>query len=190
MSSFLGYSAIAPAAASVYFFFFWTFFDFWRRHRTLTYFFLFGSIIALLFAVDVHSARVFAIRYAFPSWAHVAGWIVISLSLILGTVADRQIGIHIRSFAPFFSEDEKIPLTTTGAYGLVRHPIYASGVYYQLGAFLVTGYLAVAIALITFLGGALWFTRQEEKRLIERLADPAEYERYRKRVGRLFLKLW
>jgi protein-S-isoprenylcysteine O-methyltransferase Ste14 len=37
--------------------------------------------------------------------------------------------------------------------------------------------------------GALWFTRQEERRLVELLADPTAYDGYRARVGRLFPKL-
>ena len=43
----------------------------------------------------------------------------------------------------------------------------------------------MAIALAVFALGAVWFTRQEERRLIALLADPAAYERYRARVPAL-----
>jgi len=57
---------------------------------------------------------------------------------VFGTVADRQIGL--RSFMPFLDDDGRIQLKTTGAYGVVRHPIYASGIGFQLGVLLVTGF--------------------------------------------------
>jgi protein-S-isoprenylcysteine O-methyltransferase Ste14 len=114
------------------------------------------------------------------------GWIVVATAIVFGTIADRQIGFRVRSFAPFFDAGAKIRLQTTGAYGVVRHPIYASGIYFQIGALLVTGALAVAVALVVFTLGALWFTRQEERRLVELLDDPADYDRYRARVPALF----
>jgi protein-S-isoprenylcysteine O-methyltransferase Ste14 len=52
--------------------------------------------------------------------------------------------------------------------------------------FLATGFVAVAAAAVVFLLGALWFTRQEERRLVGLLADPAAYDRYRARVPALF----
>jgi len=61
----------------------------------------------------------------------------------------------------------------------------AAAIGYQLGVFLVTGYLAVAVALAVFALGALWFTRQEEQRLLELIDDPHEYELYRRRVPAL-----
>jgi protein-S-isoprenylcysteine O-methyltransferase Ste14 len=87
---------------------------------------------------------------------------------------------------PFFEDHGRIELITTGAYGVVRHPIYATGVGFQLGALLVTGYPAIAVASVVFAAGATWFTRQEERRLIELLDDPATYDRYRARVPALW----
>jgi protein-S-isoprenylcysteine O-methyltransferase Ste14 len=37
--------------------------------------------------------------------------------------------------------------------------------------------------------GALWFTRQEERRLVALLDDPAAYERYRRRVPALLPRI-
>ena len=45
---------------------------------------------------------------------------------VLGFAADRQIGIRVRLFTPFFDRHGRIELKTTGAYGIVRHPIYAA----------------------------------------------------------------
>jgi protein-S-isoprenylcysteine O-methyltransferase Ste14 len=37
--------------------------------------------------------------------------------------------------------------------------------------------------------GALWFTQQEERRLVALLDDPDAYDRYRARVGALVPRL-
>lgn len=182
---FLVVTAIVPAAASLYFAVFWHWFTFWRRHRALTYTMLFGILIAA--AIAIYAARDWLVAARFDPQAPivVVGWLLIVAACTLGFVADRQIGIRVRSFAPLFDAAGRIELVTTGAYGIVRHPIYASGVYYQLGVFFVTGVYAVAGAALVLGLGALWFTRQEERRLRELLADPTEYDRYRARVPAL-----
>jgi protein-S-isoprenylcysteine O-methyltransferase Ste14 len=182
----LATTAILPAGATFYFFVFWTAFAFWRKHRVLTYSFLFGTFFALGGAVYHWRNFVFADRVGLPLWVHVVGWALLTVACALGFLADRQIGFRVRSFAPFFDRGGRIALETEGAYAIVRHPIYSSGIWYQLGVFLVTGYLAVAVATIVFTLGAIWFTRQEERRLVELLDDPSEYERYRQRVPALF----
>ena len=149
-----------------------------------------GTFAALTVALVVWRARVYAYVVALPGWVHAIGWLVIAAAMLFGFVADRQIGFHVRSFAPFFTPGERIQLQTGGVYGVVRHPIYASGIWCQIGIFLVTGYLAVAVACAVLGLGALWFTRQEERRLVELLADPSEYQRYRERVPALLPFRW
>jgi protein-S-isoprenylcysteine O-methyltransferase Ste14 len=125
-------------------------------------------------------------RLEMPAWARVIGWMLIAVSTVFGSVAHRQIGVRVRSFAPFFERRGHIDLETTGAYGVVRHPIYAAGRVFQFGVFLVTGYPSVLLAWAVFGFGAIWFTRQEERRLIALLDDTTAYERYRRRVPALF----
>ena len=182
----LALSAILPAGATLYFFAFWRWFDYWRKHRVQTYALMFGTLLALGAAVYLLRRAVFADRVDVPLWGQAMGWAVVAIAGVFGMVADRQIGLRVRSFTPFFEEHGRIELKTTGAYGVVRHPIYAAGVGYQLGVFLVTGYVAVAVALPVLALGALWFTRQEERRLVALLDDPGDYKRYRERVPALF----
>jgi protein-S-isoprenylcysteine O-methyltransferase Ste14 len=181
----LAFSAVIPAGATLYFPVFWRWFEVWRRHPLLTYAMMFGTLLALGVAVYLLRGAVFRVAVAFPLPVRVAGWALVAAALGLGSVADRQLGLRVRSFAPFFEDGARIALVTTGAYAVVRHPIYAAGLWYQLGAFLVTGQLAVAAAGLVFGLGALWFTRQEERRLVERLDDPGAYARYRARVPAL-----
>jgi protein-S-isoprenylcysteine O-methyltransferase Ste14 len=176
---------VFPAVATVWFFVFWRWFDRWRAHRAFTYALAFVIIAGWTAATIVLRDDLLAWRVDMPAPIAALGWIVIALSFVLGVVADRQIGWHVRSFAPFFDRDGSIDLVTNGAYGIVRHPIYSSGIWFQIGVFLATGYVAVAIALVVYAAGAAWFTRQEERRLVEIIADRAEYDRYRARVPAL-----
>lgn len=178
--------AIWPAGAMTWFFVFWPFFDFWRRRPLATYTVLFGIALATAIAVWGSRGSLLAHRAELPLGIGVVGWVLVAAAQVLAIVADRQIGIRVRSFAPFFEERGRITLKTTGAYGLVRHPIYATGIGFQLGTFLITGYWAVLAAAVALTVGALWFTRQEERRIVELLEDPTEYDRYRARVPRLF----
>jgi protein-S-isoprenylcysteine O-methyltransferase Ste14 len=183
----LAFVAIIPIGATIYFFVFWTLFDFWRRHRLLTYAFMASTFVAVGATTQLlEHWRWFGGRLPMPQWVQSVGWGTIAFATIFGWVADRQIGFRVRSFTPFFQRHGHIELKTTGAYGVVRHPIYAAGRVFQFGVFLVTGYPSVLVAWAIFGFGAIWFTRQEERRLIALLDDPNEYERYRERVPALF----
>ena len=178
--------AVAPASVPLYFWAFWTKFDFFRRHPALAYSLMLGVLGGGIAAAIALREPLLSVGVAMPTAVRVLGWLVIGAAMVFGTIADRQIGFRVRSFMPFFEDRGRIELVTTGAYGVVRHPIYASGIWFQLGAALVTGYAAVAVACVVFTLGALWFTRQEERRLVTLLADPTAYDRYRARVPALF----
>ena len=181
--------ATLPAAASLYFAVFWRWFPFWRRHAAWTYTMMFGTFAALGTTLWVLRDPLLDPVLAVPVAVQVLGWAIVAAATIFGTIADRQIGFRVRSFTPFFEPNRRITLVTTGAYSVVRHPIYASGAWFQLGVLLVTGVPAIAVSLAIFALGALWFTRQEEARLIQLLDDPDEYARYRARVPALWPRL-
>lgn len=182
----LAFYVMLPAGATVYFFVFWNWFEYWRRRRLLTYalvgvtFTLLGGLIVVL------RSWTYAGRLDMPVAALAVGWALIAVATVFGTIADRQIGVSVRTFTPFFEQQGHLELRTSGAYGVVRHPIYAAGSVFQAGGFLVTGYPAVLVSWVVFTGGALWFTAQEERRLVALLDDPQEYDRYRERVPALF----
>jgi protein-S-isoprenylcysteine O-methyltransferase Ste14 len=183
--TFLAIMAIVPAMATPWFFVFWHWFERWRRHQLATYATVFVAFTAVCVLAYLFRTDLFADAIALSPWLAVIGWILVAASFLLAMVADRQIGIRVRSFAPFFHSDGRIDLVTTGAYGIVRHPIYAAGAWYQLGMFLVTGYWSILIALAILTAGAPWFTRQEERRLRTLLTDPTDYDRYAQRVPAL-----
>jgi protein-S-isoprenylcysteine O-methyltransferase Ste14 len=186
LSRALALSAVVTPGATLYFFVFWTWFDFWRKHRVATYTMMLASFVSVAAATVALRHRLLSVRIDMPVWVQACGWTAMGVATVFGFVADRQIGFRIRSFAPFFEPSAHIRLRTTGAYGVVRHPIYAAGRVFIFGTFLATGFPAALIGWVLFGLGAIWFTRQEEKRLITLLDDPSEYERYRKRVPALF----
>ena len=178
-------SAMVPAAATPLFLVLWSWFGWWRRHRVLTYVLIASIVGGTIAAVVAARSALLRARVDLPVWVQGLGWLLVVTSIIFGAVADRQLGLRVRSFAPFFNDGERIRLITSGAFGVVRHPIYTAGIFYQLGALLASGVPTVAMALLVFALGAIWFTRAEERRLIERLEDPAAYTRYRARVPAL-----
>lgn len=182
--------AIVPAAATLYFTVFWSWFEFWRKHALLTYTMMFAIIGGFVVATVIERETLLAHALTIPVGVQVIGGVIIAAACVLGIVADRQIGIYVRSFMPFFEDRGRIDLVTTGAYGVVRHPIYASGLYFQIGAFLVSGQLSIIAAAIVFGLGAWWFTAQEERRIVGLLKDPDAHVAYRARVPRLFPRPW
>ena len=79
-------------------------------------------------------------------------------------------------------------LVTSGAYGLVRHPIYVGAFLIWLG--LVLGFrsgLAAAVLLLYALPAYLIYIRAEEEMLTRHLGDT--YRSYCERVGGFFPRL-
>jgi protein-S-isoprenylcysteine O-methyltransferase Ste14 len=182
----LGILAVVPAVATPYFVIFWTWFGFWRRHVALVYAMILGALAGTALAAFLLRDAMLAPVVALPAPVRAIGWALVATAMVIGTVADRQIGFRVRSFMPFFEpHPQPLALVTSGAYAIVRHPIYATGIAFQLGAFLATGYLAVAVAAAVFAAGAAWFTRREERHLRELLPDPSAYDAYAARVPRL-----
>jgi protein-S-isoprenylcysteine O-methyltransferase Ste14 len=181
----LAIAALFPTVATPLFLVFWHWFDFWRQHRAATLSMVVGLVGGWTAALIVLHEPVLAPSIAMPWPARALGWALALASFVLSIVADRQLGVRVRAGMPFFEQGATIRLRTGGAYAVVRHPIYAAGIYYQVAMFLVSGALAIAVACLVLTLGALWFTRQEERRLVLLLEDPTEYDRYRARVGAL-----
>lgn len=78
-------------------------------------------------------------------------------------------------------------LVTTGVYGLVRHPLYASLIAMFIGVALAYhNAAALAATLLVFVPAMRYRASQEEALLADRFP---EYSAYQRRVGRLFPRL-
>jgi len=103
-----------------------------------------------------------------------AGYLLLTLGLILWGAAVIQL---MTGFS-------KGKLVTTGAYGLVRNPIYSSVTFFILPAVALMTFTWVYFVASVFLyAGVMIFIGKEEKQLTE--AFGKEYEDYKARVDRL-----
>ncbi|MHA1936845.1 MAG: isoprenylcysteine carboxylmethyltransferase family protein [Candidatus Thorarchaeota archaeon] len=82
---------------------------------------------------------------------------------------------------------EKQTLTTTGPYGKIRHPIYASAIYFLGALVLVSDNFLFLILLILIIPGIYRRMKKEEIMMIDQFGD--EYLDYMKRTGRTFPKV-
>jgi protein-S-isoprenylcysteine O-methyltransferase Ste14 len=78
-------------------------------------------------------------------------------------------------------------LVTSGVFGIVRHPLYASLIWIFFGAgMLFANPIALSSNLFIFAPFMYYRARQEEKMLTEEFKD---YQKYQKKVGMFFPKL-
>lgn len=96
-----------------------------------------------------------------------------------------------KELADNFSErlqiQEKQTLITTGPYGRIRHPIYASALYFLGALVLVSDNFLFLILLILLIPGIYRRMKKEERMMIEKFGE--EYLEYMKRTGRVFPKV-
>lgn len=79
-------------------------------------------------------------------------------------------------------------LVTTGVYGVVRHPLYASLSWMFLGAGLAYANAAALIASVAVFIPAMYYRAGLEERLLKQVFP--EYAAYQGRVGMLFPRIW
>lgn len=134
--------------------------------------FMLPSLVAAIL-IHTYYPHIAALPQAFQAVRPV-GYVLMIPGLVLWGTAVVQLMTG-------FSQGE---LVTTGAYGVVRNPIYASVAFFVLPAIaLITTtwvYLAVSIFLYT---GVMIFIGVEEKQLTQAFGRP--YEEYLARVDRL-----
>ena len=86
--------------------------------------------------------------------------------------------------AVFGTHRDQPEVIATGAFRIVRHPIYLGAILFYLGAIISTMSLASAIFWIAIIGFYIWISRYEEKILIEEFGN--DYINYRNKIGMLF----
>ncbi|MFW9885777.1 MAG: isoprenylcysteine carboxylmethyltransferase family protein [Candidatus Thorarchaeota archaeon] len=82
---------------------------------------------------------------------------------------------------------EEQTLITTGPYGRIRHPIYASAIYFLGALILVSDNFLFLILLILIIPGIYRRMKKEEGMMIDQFGD--EYLDYMNRTGRVFPKV-
>jgi protein-S-isoprenylcysteine O-methyltransferase Ste14 len=120
-------------------------------------------------------------------------WPGIQAALMLTGMALLVIGAAVnitgrfnlgRNWADQATVYDEQQLVTTGAYGVVRHPLYASLIWMFLGASLAYANAAALLATALLFIPAMYYRAGLEERLL-RQAFP-DYAAYQRRVGMLF----
>ncbi|MCZ7382440.1 MAG: isoprenylcysteine carboxylmethyltransferase family protein [Candidatus Methanoperedens sp.] len=122
--------------------------------------------------------------YSIPQWAY--PFIIIVRVLALGIFVYASFQTDILDFTGLKQTHEKTILITNGAYGIVRHPLYASGILLlvtkmEMSRLDLIALLVVSIYLI--IGAYI-----EERRLLSIFGD--EYRRYRQVVSMFIPVKW
>ncbi|MFZ3058331.1 MAG: isoprenylcysteine carboxylmethyltransferase family protein [Candidatus Methanoperedens sp.] len=115
--------------------------------------------------------------YSIPHWAYPL--IILARVLALGIFAYASYQTDIFGFTGIKQRHENPILITNGAYGIVRHPLYASGMLLLITKMEMTqlDLIAELLVFIYLIIGAYI----EERRLVSIFGD--EYTRYRQEVS-------
>ncbi len=115
--------------------------------------------------------------YSIPDWAYPL--IIIVRVLALGIFAYALFQTDFSVFIGIKQTHGKTVLVTGGAYGIVRHPLYASGILLLITKMEMNQLDLIAVLLVSiyFIFGAYI----EERRLLSVFGD--EYRKYREQVS-------
>ena len=120
-----------------------------------------------------------------PAWTRWCGIAVMALGLSLLTWALRSLDSNYRGGVGLYDRHE---LVTGGAYGRVRHPIYAAFVVMMVGVLLVSGNWLLGVSGLLLVGSiAAIRVPVEERELSERFGS--SWQRYCMRTGRTLPRL-
>lgn len=122
--------------------------------------------------------------YSIPQWTYPL--IIIVRVLALGIFAYASYQTDILAFTGLKQTQEKTILITNGAYGIVRHPLYASGILLLFTKTEMSrlDLIAVLFVFIYLIIGAYI----EERRLLSFFGD--EYYKYRQQVSMFIPVKW
>lgn len=146
---------------------------------TMSAFFV-GMFLLIHYRIGVVPISVSSLR----ATALIAGMAFLVAGCALGVAGRLKLGRNWANQVTIY-EDQR--LVTSGAYRIVRHPLYASLIWMSYGAALVYANLAaVAATTLVFLPMMIARARREEEVL---LLEFPEYADYRNRV-KMFIPGW
>lgn len=138
--------------------------------------------LAIIFASIAHLAYMSGPVIPAIWWRPIltwAGWVFIIVGAALWARSVAAFGAdYLAMLYVYFPEEGK--LNKSSIYSVLRHPVYAAGLRLAIGLALVSAnWYSLLVAALMPLGLTGWIRLVEEKELLERFPDYAEY---RKRV--------
>lgn len=136
--------------------------------------------LAVIFAGLAHTAYMNGPKFTQPILVTVftwAGWLFVAIGALLFIRAITTFGVdNLTMLYVYFPEESS--MLNSSIYGVIRHPIYAGALRVGIGlALLNTGIYALTFAILLPLGLFSWIRLVEEKELLERIPNYAEYRK-------------
>jgi protein-S-isoprenylcysteine O-methyltransferase Ste14 len=124
-------------------------------------------------------------NYTLPTWASWLGVVILASALYVFWRAHADLGVN---WSPTLELREKHQLITSGIYGVIRHPMYASQWLWVIAQpMLLPNWIAGWLNLLIFIVFYAVRVKAEEQLMIEQFGD--DYRAYMKKVGAVFPKL-
>lgn len=136
--------------------------------------------LAMIFAALAHMAYMNGPVFTQPILVTIftwAGWLFVGIGVLLFLRAITTFGVdNLTMLYVYFPEESQI--INSSIYGIVRHPVYAGALRVGIGlALLNMGIYALTFAILLPLGLFGWIRLVEEKELLERIPNYAEYRK-------------
>lgn len=138
------------------------------------------SGMAIIFAAIAHIAYMNGPKFTQPAITTIltwAGWVFVLIGAALWIRAVLTFGVdNLTMLYVYFPQEGK--MVNASIYNVLRHPIYAGALRLGIGlALLNMGIYAITFVLLLPLGVFGWIRLVEEKELLARFPDYAEYRK-------------
>lgn len=121
-------------------------------------------------------------NYTLPAWAGWLGVALIAVAVIIFWRAHVDLGLN---WSPTLEVREKHELITKGIYSVIRHPMYASQIFWSIAQILLLqNWIAGFSSLVVFIPFYFMRVRAEEQLMLEQFGD--RYRTYMQKVGGVF----
>lgn len=118
-------------------------------------------------------------NYTLPIWAGWLGVVLIAVAIFIFWRAHADLGLN---WSPTLEIREKHELITRGIYSVIRHPMYASQIFWSIAQILLLQNWIVGFAsLVVFIPFYFLRVRAEERLMLEQFGD--QYRSYMQKVG-------
>jgi protein-S-isoprenylcysteine O-methyltransferase Ste14 len=148
---------------------------------------LFLLLIGMMILPLIYSASSWLdfANYSLPAWAGWLGAALLAGALFVFWRAHADLGLN---WSPSLEIREKHELITSGIYGVIRHPMYASQWLWVIAQpLLLQNWIAGFANLLIFIPFYVLRVQAEEKMMVDKFGE--DYQTYMKRTGAVLPKI-
>jgi protein-S-isoprenylcysteine O-methyltransferase Ste14 len=157
-----------------------------KREYGSVYIRLFGTLILILTIIIFRTFHLGSLGLVVISgFVGLIGSVLAVCGLIVAILARRALGSN---WSPNIELKEHHTLTTTGIYGVVRHPIYLGMFLMAVGSLIVFESIPVLLIILSVFSVFIFRIKREEKLMMETF--PKDYPEYKKKVKALIPFVW